>query len=197
MRIAPPPSMPPESSDWTAPPAAACRMCTVSMENSLESRCFPTSRDLVNGNLHGLAVEQTLGEVDGGCALGLGSFHPNAEFPMPQHAGHDGNQNRPKRDQNGGEDEEQGGEEEQDSAPQAGHPCPQFSHHLPCKALEGDEATDGEGDLGQVVLDNPTLSRAGRSRSISAPRSSLLGGVVSRVRSKRPVQRRPNGRRST
>ena len=34
MRIAPPPSMPPESSDWTAPPAAACRMCTVSMENS-------------------------------------------------------------------------------------------------------------------------------------------------------------------
>ena len=53
---------------------------------SLRIRCFPRSPTALCTGIRSLAVEQ-LGEVNGRGAMRFGTFQPNAEFPMPQHAG--------------------------------------------------------------------------------------------------------------
>ena len=147
-------------------------MCAVSIENSRRIHVLSQVTDwtLCKGICMDLTVEQSLCEVDGGRAFCLGSFHPNLELPMPQHAGQHEMSTDPKAMNTGETTRSKRGQEKQDSAPQAGHPRPQFSHNLPCKALKGDETPNGKSHLGQMVLGQPDFEKGGQSRSISARR---------------------------
>ena len=104
---------------------ACCGLANVHRIHGKESPdpgAFPGHRlHLVHRNLHGLAVEQPLGEVNGRGAMRFGTFQPNAEFPMSQHAGDNGDQNGSQCNQNGRGDKQKRRDKQQDRAPDAGH----------------------------------------------------------------------------